>query len=185
MYCAQNSASASIWQAPYMYQRQSTVAIAVRRKLFHKTLSLALLCSICTWKKLERADRTPEHSCMESSGSSAAQITDETYLFDCKSMMPHWCGANYCNRQNGEYFKTTCGNEPWKNKMESNQSMTAKCKGSKETFFGKSWITVSATTDSWDRCPEDAAQQNALVFILHQEKAQNSGPDRPEHSCTE
>jgi hypothetical protein len=35
--------------------------------------------------------------------------------------------------------------------------------------------TITATTDGGDRGPEDAAEDNALVFILQKDKAQNSG----------
>jgi hypothetical protein len=61
-------------------------------------------------------------------------------------------------------------------------SMTTKRKGSKEKIFGTGQITISATTDRGDSVPEDAAGQNALVFVLQENEAQNSGP---ELSCTE
>jgi hypothetical protein len=39
-------------------------------------------------------------------------------------------------------------------------------------------ITVCARTNSDDRCPEDAAEQNACMSILHEKEGQNRCPER-------
>jgi hypothetical protein len=41
-----------------------------------------------------------------------------------------------------------------------------------------SLVFVWARTDSGDRGPEDAAEQNALKSVPHENEVQNSGPER-------
>jgi hypothetical protein len=92
-------------------------------------------------------------------------------------------GRNF-NEEWGSIFAGRClQKQHEKQAMEGRMGvMTHECKMQGIERENSPGITVWARTDSGDCCPEDAAEQNARMSVLHENEGQNSGAKR---SCTE